>query len=53
MAWKIPVRVATLRSETGWTRHERAPRTQHPEVHCSQCWDGQRTPIVAESDHVA
>ena len=53
MAWKISIRVAALRPETGRARHAPPPRVQHPEAHCSKRCGGQRPHSAAENDHAA
>lgn len=53
MAWKIPVRIAALRPETGETRHGRSRRAQYYDVHRSRRCGGQRPYIAAENDHAA
>jgi hypothetical protein len=53
MVWKIPIRVAALRPETGWTRHERSCRAQCHDVHRSKHCSEQRPHSAAESDHAA
>ena len=49
MAWKTPVRVATLHPETGEAQHKRIHRAQRPETHLAECGGGQRSRLAAET----